>query len=114
MNKLRRWIINKLGGFTIDNVKFKEVVDGYWDKEFIRATLYISPSDYTKENAESIEQELTRLLSVELLKRGCVMFNGPYKDHDDLRIEALCNALRIHRRTSYNFPDHLIFEKEKE
>ena len=111
MNKLRKWIINKLGGFTIDDVKFKEVVENYWDKESVNATLYVSPSKCTKEYAKSIELELARLLGVEFLKRGCIWFSGPYKDNDDLRIQACCIGLKIHERTSCHWPDHLTFKE---
>ena len=112
MNNLRRWIIRKLGGFTIDDIHYKDVVEGYWDKVLVSGSLYISPCDYTKENSESIERELANQIGAELLRRECIFFQGPFKDHDELRISAMCASLKLHERESYNIPNHLIFKEE--
>lgn len=112
MNNLRRWLIHKLGGFTIDDIHYKDVVEEYWDKVHVSRSLYISPCDYTKENAESIEHELANQIGTELLRQGCILFQGPFKDHDELRISAMCNSLKLHKRESYNCPNRLVFKEE--
>lgn len=112
MSRLRRWLIHKLGGFTTDGIRIRGEIGGYWDKEFIDHTLYIHPDDYTKENAESIERELANQLAEKFLKKECLFFMGPYKDHDELRITACCTALRLHERKPHHLPNHLVFEEE--
>ena len=112
MNKLRRWIIHKLGGFAIYDIQYKEVVKDYWDKVHVSRSLYIAPSDYTMENAESIERELASQIGEELLRQNCILFDGPYADGDELRIRADCPALRIRDPKSYSAPSHLVFKEE--
>ena len=113
MNKLRIWLIHKLGGIVLGDIKYKVAVEDYWDKVHVSKYLYISSEDYAKENAESIEHELARLLAEEMLKKGCVFFYGPHKDHGDLCIGAGCTALKLRERTSCHYPDHLVFEEDK-
>lgn len=110
MNKLRRWLIYKLGGLTVDGIQYKEVVNEYWDKVHVSKSLYISPCDYMEKNAESIERELATQIGEELLRKGCVFFGGPYKDRDELRIGADCTALKLHTRQSYHMPNRLVFK----
>ena len=111
MNKLHIWLIHKLGGIVLGDIKYKEVVEDYWDKVHVSASIYVSPENYTKKHAGPIEHELAHLLAEEMLKKGCVFFYGPHKDHGDLRIGAGCTALKLRERTSCHYPDHLVFEE---
>lgn len=111
MNKIRVWLIHKLGGIVLGDIKYREVVNDYWDKVYATASIYVSPENYTKKHAGPIEHELAHLLAEELLRKDCVFFHGPYKDHGDLHIIAGCNVLKLHERESYNSPNHLVFKE---
>ena len=114
INKLRRWIIQKLGGFVADGIVVKGEIPGYWDKVPISRSIYVSPSHYTKDFADSIEQELASQIACELLRKNCIYFATPYRDHDELCIHATCSALTIHDGKSYHMPNHLVFKEDIE
>lgn len=111
MTRFRRWLIYKLGGFTTDGIRIRGEISGYWDRVFIDHTLYIHPDNYKKEHANTIEHELANQLAMKLLKKDCIFFQGPYKDGEELRITASCNALKLHERKPHQIPNHLVFEE---
>lgn len=110
MDKFRKWLIHKLGGYTEMKGGISGFLSEYWDATNIKYTMYIDPADYTDATKDDIEREMATQIGLELLRRDLLSFSthgNIFLDHGDQRIYCMINVLKHKDRGSGMMPPHL-------
>jgi hypothetical protein len=110
MDNFRKWLIQKLGGYTEMKGGISGFSSEYWKAENVSHTLYIDPKHFTDAAKDDIEREMATQIGLELLKRDLLSFSthgNIFLDHGDQRIWCMINVLKHKTRDPGMRPPHL-------
>lgn len=114
MNKIREWLIHKLGGYVLDPYDGKP--KDYWVNRHIEQSIYVSKEHCKPEYIDNLENELADRLVKRLIEGeyiGFRVYDEPgFSGH--VLIYGGVNILDLKEHHSYNTPRHITFKEEVE
>ena len=116
MDKFRKWLIRKLGGYTEMKGGISHFSSDYWTATNVSHTMYINPAHFTDAAKDDIEHEMATQIGLELLKRDLLSFSTHGKhflDHGDQQIYCMINVLKHKDRGPGMMPPHLRKESRR-
>ena len=114
MTKLRKWLIERLGG-VVKEGRWCTFQSDYWKDECVRTTIYVPNELYNDATTPDIERELVEKLSRELLRRDLLCFcDASVPDSNgDIWISCQANVLKFKKRERFHMLSRLSDVRER-
>lgn len=118
MNKIRKWLIHKMGGIVRED-EWCTFKSDYWKEQSVSTSLYIPRESYNEKTVPDIERELVNKLCQELLEKELLSFYDSHKAdvYGDYWVTCQANMLTFKNgRQKYHMLPRLsdVFERRRQ